>query len=1634
MRKVLFCLAMFLCVAPALLAQDFRVYMSRSIMEIPDYKDATAIDKITDWTEVSDGGIYSNVLEVNQMITDMKSAGMKGLDEADRFRKLRDRTVLTFKIDDNSKYGTYNIVAKQGTVVKRLTTSRFFFLNVPMSETPVELTISLLGDDSDVMHLKCQSKPFGNDDIYLFQLDKVCQSKEEPFSMEVLMSDSTWETRPLKNQKFQCLFTTSERYPIQAYLATEGKKLELDISKWNSGVGLAAAFNLLSLKKTCNFTTHKAEFATFNWIGSGLFASYDTLYLQVRSQNAAIIRDAKLNIQRIGYDKQPVNDASVRYLGFNNKTNEYMVLTRGYPAYIEVQADGYLPLLYHYKGAADPNTHVLSKNGISDYVVMTPGVMNQNEPTFFKKELRFLAKKDFYLNVKKKIWDADVLSIDLVKMPVTETIYYSPNGATEELKMADGELREKYATLDLHYAVPKNSVISNAGIVELDMREINEKAYAQHLSDEVIDANVYTGLAHSFVTSKYDFSDCVPVGETAAITLRNGAVVDRNYPLVCNFSYTDEEIEEKGEEETTPPSENMEEENPKSKMDDALDLKIPVNFNFKISDKVKLSLACKLDYIKKEINWKLTLTVMQPDQEEGGIIDKASKRNNTVNDFKKFKIGDSDNKVGFTSDVVDSDKELNDIFGQNFLSGTGFKISFFASGKVPFTGWSKHAKTNFFDFVEDMGGTFGYGITYGLTSMGNLLRQKNMNAAATWADLIETFIRFGFKFDCYVGGGLGLTTFDDAYSDQASGRGLYVEMLAYAIVAAWLEAGLPANPALNFSAGIRGGAKLGVSGKFVHSFGADNEFGLGLKLTARALMQYYINIDTFLGGYHKSGNIFDIGGSWLFPEDNSNPYHKGFPFWIPKKSTRANSYKVLRAPEVLDYGNVVIEGVASDAAPRYVGENNIVINHLHNSAVYDDDGVDVVDITNGAVQKLSSDNFPAVRHSTDVAGSKKIIAYQQCDTNVSAESVTDENLDQRSMEVSKHFNICADMLQDDGTWKKYTVYESDEANLRPVAAIQNDGKAAVIWQSGTFDASTERTDSLLRQNMDGYLKYSRFDGEAWSTPVTIERIHEGRSVGDYQAIMRNDTVLVAVNITEEANTDTPKTVLNYINIPVDPSQMQSVKEYIESNSFSLRKVGEYNVIAITHQLDTCKSDVYVKTLRMCGLNSGVGATDVGLQDYSPIEARVIPAKEASGASDFALMWLENAAAGKTEDGTKQDFGGYRRVLNVARMGFDKDFRAATPITIGAEQDNLMILDYDGWLEDDRVKAAYTLSDPELAGGTVIVENEKQFSNSFNYDLAYDPRAVTDGVFIPLVLTVNNTGTSAINGVTLHMNNQSIEVEDAFVPPFQTRYFIVSYKIHDDFNGYISSNVRVTYENVLKAAYNAKRRASNLFSTQGKLLALNNVDTEMRLLSQHVDNEGNNTFVVEISNFSKMKFRDNQSVMLAIYDSPRLNSDNLVCQQVLIPTSEFTPFMDYQKLTATITVPNVRNQSAGVLVATIVDNSLGAEADKLVFDEKERGDNYQNVTLYATGTPTYIDGVRADLRADKQMNGKRISLTYKAEGIMVSGLNDGETVRLLNVDGVELRAVKAKGPEMFIPINRHSFFILNTTDESLKFLF
>ena len=87
-------------------------------------------------------------------------------------------------------------------------------------------------------------------------------------------------------------------------------------------------------------------------------------------------------------------------------------------------------------------------------------------------------------------------------------------------------------------------------------------------------------------------------------------------------------------------------------------------------------------------------------------------------------------------------------------------------------------------------------------------------------------------------------------------------------------------------------------------------------------------------------------------------------------------------------------------------------------------------------------------------------------------------------------------------------------DTKPVVTIQDDGKAACIWQRGSMHKvdQTVSNDTIYGKALRGNLVLSFYDGQAWSQPISLFSVYEDHVASEYDLIMRNDTVLVGTRI------------------------------------------------------------------------------------------------------------------------------------------------------------------------------------------------------------------------------------------------------------------------------------------------------------------------------------------------------------------------------------------------------------------------------------------------------------------------------------------------------------------------------------------
>ena len=186
------------------------------------------------------------------------------------------------------------------------------------------------------------------------------------------------------------------------------------------------------------------------------------------------------------------------------------------------------------------------------------------------------------------------------------------------------------------------------------------------------------------------------------------------------------------------------------------------------------------------------------------------------------------------------------------------------------------------------------------------------------------------------------------------------------------------------------------------------------------------------------------------------------------------------------------------------------------------------------------------------------------------------------------------------------------------------------------------------------------------------------------------------------------------------------------------------------------------------------------------------------------------------------------LLNATRIHMSESPGLTYPLTVGAERDSLIMTDFDGYLDDARIKVVYTLTDA-VTHASVVMVNEKEFTNSFESDVTYSRFTLDSSNILPVNVYIKNTGSSAIKAGKVTINNQTFNIEDCYVPPLTEKTFVVQYPIPDNFDGYIQSSVTVEYDNVFKASSQKGFRATarNL-RTQSLKMA------RKRVLAGHID--------------------------------------------------------------------------------------------------------------------------------------------------------------------------------------------------------
>ena len=1655
MRHLLLTLLFLFCWGGTVKAQDFKLYFANNISDVTDF---TKIEDPTSplvWHEVKNTDMYGNLVEVNEVMEMFASKERKYKQQQRQFWTMRDHCLLCFRINDGEgTTGSYVVeVRDHAGTSQTITVSSYFYVNAPRQGEDVTIRVYRTGNEENSISFKYRVYDWDDDNLYVFQLDSKRQLEKETYRLQYVLGHTDDEgefqtdttTLALRDSTFQSFYIKEGHDLLDVFLISgeesrpeEEHKLRLNKARLHTGVTLDPDFSVTRLTSNFKLDKHEnRELVNFNWVGSGLYERYDTLYVKLLNSEGEDIARATFNIEAIDDKGERIpNTQGMKYLGYDRRQKQHKILTYGRPAYMEIIASGYVPRLYQYPGAADPKTRIVDEALCSATVQL---LTNRNvDGSIAMSSTHAVMLRDTKTVIAIGATDyavCDLEDLDITFRPAADTLYYVEDAGHQYPKVFSNKTKvEKYAHLKLSFACPRGQDVSSVNLFGYDVENSKEYEFDRPIT-RTINISDFPSFQYNYVDMDYNMVDVLPQNALCRLKMVAGEFDYEQFPFFFNMYLNRSDMQDQVDEDINnqmPGANNKERDAMFAEQD--VNFSLPGNFSLDVKP-LNFSTSINVNFTKQVINVKSSVSynTAASDPKRKTLRDEAKEFSKPGKETL-WESDDSDNKLKWDGKGTNSFddwvlKEMDDIFSYSPATiGAGWFFTGSAAFDIPF-GKDAGKGGNYIVFKQ-LGISVGYGISLATPDLLN-----NYFSESGFAKLFSKLPCFhiGLNFDARVQLDAGIKMYDTKGATFSSDSwGYYGNLTGKVKVGAWAEFSTPGNPIFSFAAGVRGGIKFGAGIGMAGPFDAQAP-DLGAYILVAGGVEAYANIHTFLFNWSGRAGV-TFGKKWLFPDNDHNPFHKDYPYWLTKSGTRsvANSYRRLPTLGASTFGQTLVSDVAADANPHFLDGNHVVYNDLKDPADYNDDSVTLLNTSDNTKIDLSQTETVSTRHMRSKRGNHEIVVFEEVGRKVSDSEVQSDNAMDVNNEISAHTSLSARIKNvSTGQWENSKITADDgTADNKPVVTIQEDGKAACVWQRGTLFTQTQTVanDTLYNSSLRGNLVLSIFDGKAWSDPIRLFSLDEDHVASEYDLIMRNDTVLVGARITDyPLDSLRIKRRFNYVSVDAQNQSVRITSDPLNPLHFFMNRVGKHSVIAMLYEKNDSTRDIFVKTLAMSGQGNGIAGSDVGANYCSPNRVKIVCDRAAEDLDDFAILWTEmnNVAHNGGEEDTNTEE--MRQMLNASRISLQPEPRITAPITVGCERDSLILTDFDGFLDDARIKVVYSLSDIET-GAAVIMSNEKYFTNSFEYDLSYPRQALLSSRFLPLNLEVRNTGTSAIKEVRANINDSEFVIADSYVPPLQVRTFVVNYPISEDFDGYITSDVTVDYDNVFKTNVNPTRGISMHREVKSK--SMSNVameDIECKLIGHSVEN-GVNNFVVELIDHSVRGLSPQNVVMVGIFAHSSLTEPLLDDAANIVTAEDFSEIGGQRKAYTTVKVTGIREPLRAYLNAHVFnkDDSEGPEAALI---ENKNNNNAHYITLLPHSDPTIVEQILKDGKVNK------VSYTIKEAdgGIRISGLKKGSHLRIFTVNGIQVYNKKDTANEVFVPLKANAIYLISDGSEVLKYI-
>ena len=1696
-------------------AQDFDLYFANNLSDVQNLRTVTRHNSALRWTKISNNTIGGNQVDVQKVKDMFAKTAMKGREEQELFWKMRDNTTLCFRINDGREreqaYEVHVVYNEQQPM--SMTVSDYFFINLPQATDSVLVKVNkkARGEAStDTLRFRYYAYDWDDRNLYTFRLDSKRQKTGLTYQIEYVLTENgqspVTKTLDVKGDKFQSFYVPQGKTLSEIYLVSNDqndvRKLKLDRSKLEYGAWVCQDFNHLKLESNVFMDKHAGrELTIFNMLGTGLMERYDILYLRPYAKNSSkgkerVVKNATIHVERVNEKGEYVPDETVRVLGFDDATQSYKIQTMTNPVLIEILAPDYYPTIYKYAGAFDPVTKVLNVEKCNANVRLFPSSGNSNQIAVSNQTLCLLKEKS---GVTRTIGGKNykgfmVDSIDLSTKSKETEMKFLENGGTDEPKVLNDNLIEKYAQMALTFSVPKSAGNQPTPLFYA-LEKDNDKAKYNFdfVSRNTILASDHPSLTRNYFELRYDLVGKLPKEIVCKPVLESGDKQFRNFPYLKLITFNKEQAEKTAENQA---KDAACKDNDKMIRESAGDMGmqwlLAPSFQLDLTKmpgfSLKLVPQLDLDRGLFDVDVLFSLGFGKSDSADGSEMKQDLKNNSvsrshTISEEKgSRKISwDSNNDSGALKNL-DKNKwfmnEFDDIFK---VSGNKLGLGWFVDGEVgvtmpldPFGFYLKKLEVGagggFFGFLnldpESILRKYIKNETF-ITFISKGIHLRASAVLSAYGKVGVGMKRYGFekKFGSLKSGKMGWLAYAEASlkggvsvsfdADATQGQEPTSEMTPEE------KSEVEECQALNKQAKLGGKARVGAKLLLTGGFGGQvgwqsggewTSSDKGWKAMALAGFDAFLDIKFYILRWRPRFTAC-IGGQTWGPENTTNPFYPGYPWWLkgttPPKvpQRRADDGDIDMHPidtdnQYLDFGASILSSSFGNPKPLFMSESDVVVNQEQDENNINGDRIVCQDVNNSETAQLSENSLRATTPSVCHAGDYDIVGFEQMKTTLEKNTLTGDALLNKEKETAHQSKLVAQIRKADGSWQQTVIADDNNyIDQSLTVAIQEDGRAAAVWKRGEYVNPLYISKYQIPTfDMKGYVVMSVFDGTQWSEPENLLPIDGKSIVNDLQLVMANDTVLAAIHYTtypqeNDKNQNTESSVW-YSCRPLSMSHCVHTIDPMSPISISMERVGDEVVMAMLYEPSDSLRDVYVKMLNMNGLYSGHGATDMNLTQFMPQSMKVVSDKQVDYPNDFCLLWtrMDNTVRiGKETVG----FPKPQSILNASRIFMHDNLRPTPYVTVGASRDNLIMTDYDGFLDDNSISVVYGLSDGDGIQESRVMMNTQEFYNDFEYDISYTDKALISTQTLPVNFRLYNTGTSPIKRVSFTINDAPYELTDLYVGPYEQETFTVNYSVPESFNGLLTcDHVECDFDNVFQATYSPRRGASlrrvaKEENTQDLLIGFENVSCE--LVNHSVDGS-TNIYEVELTDHSLYGLQKNHTAYVGIFPHPGYNipiSDDAV---VRLTSDDFVEIGGERKAYATLYVEHVEEQQIAFLNTHIYDERLWdmmGEDDDMglsVIDNLSEKENLWSVQLI----PSEEDEQTGLPLISKDDCQHKTTVSREHNGIRLSGLTVGNRLRVFAADGKVEYSATVTADSQLVGLQQHGVYLVSTGEEIFKY--